>query len=123
ALALVHGARAVVEERGVLLADAAGVVRVTLDQAAAGLGDQLDGAVEGCRGQAAAAQAALDQDAGDAVIGQPLGCTVERIADVRRPVGTRAVGICLQEVSRPENRCRERRGDTSNRLCPVAWSA
>src|SRR5262245_50802059 len=73
ALALVHRAGAVVEERRVLLPDPAGVVRVALDQATAGLRDQLDGSVQGGRGQALTAKAALDQDAGDAVVGQPLG--------------------------------------------------
>src|SRR6266508_1864164 len=73
ALALVHRAGAVVEERRVLLPDSAGVVRVALDQAAAGLRDQLDGSAQGDRRQALTAKAALDQDAGDPVVGQSLG--------------------------------------------------
>src|SRR6476469_7996623 len=73
ALALVHRAGAVVEERRVLLPDPAGVVRVALDQAAAGLRDQLDGSAQGDRRQAPAAKAALHQDAGDPVVGQLLG--------------------------------------------------
>src|SRR3954451_5639874 len=72
ALALVHRACAVVEERRVLLPDPAGVVRVALDQAAAGPRDQLD-AAQGDRRQAVAAKAPLDQDAGDPVVGQSLG--------------------------------------------------
>src|SRR5512144_2708684 len=73
ALALVHRAGAVVQERRVLLPDPVGVVRVALDQAAAGLPDQLDGSAEGDRRQALIANAALDQDAGDPVVGQSLG--------------------------------------------------
>jgi hypothetical protein len=48
-------------------------VRVALDQATASLRDQLDGSAQGHRRQALTAKAALDQDAGDPVVGQSLG--------------------------------------------------
>ena len=48
-------------------------MRVALDQAAAGLRDQLHGSAQGDRRQAPTAKAALDQDAGDPVVGQSLG--------------------------------------------------
>src|SRR6476469_2668011 len=73
ALALVHRAGAVVEERRVLLPDPAGVVRVALDQAAPGPRDQVDGSAQRDRRQSLTAKAALDQDAGDPVVGQSLG--------------------------------------------------
>ena len=63
ALALVHRARAVVEERRVLLADTTGVVGVALDPTSAGSGDQVDGSAQGDRRQAPTAKAAPDQDA------------------------------------------------------------
>src|SRR3954453_10248830 len=89
ALALVHRAGAVVEERGVLLPDPARVVRVALDQAAAGLCDQLDGSAQGDRRQAVTAKAALDQDAGDPVVGQSLrsGQVLLAVVDVRQLLG------------------------------------
>ena len=55
ACALVHCAGAIVEERRVLLPYPAGVVRVALDHAAAGLRDQVYGAAQGDRSQARAA--------------------------------------------------------------------
>lgn len=48
-------------------------MRVALDQAAAGLRDQLDGSPQGDRREALLAEAALDQDAGNPVVGQSLG--------------------------------------------------
>ena len=48
-------------------------MRVALDQAAAGPRDQPDGSAQGDRRQALSATAALDQDAGDPVVGQSLG--------------------------------------------------
>jgi hypothetical protein len=48
-------------------------VRVALDQATTSLRDQLDGSAQGNRRQALTAKAALDQDAGDPVVGRPLG--------------------------------------------------
>ena len=44
-------------------------MRVALDQAAAGLRDQVDGSAQGDRREALPAEAALDQDAGDPVVG------------------------------------------------------
>src|SRR5918993_2301755 len=72
ALALVHRAGAVVEERRVLLPYPAGVVRVALDHAAARLRDQVYGSAQGDRRQALAAVDLLDLDAGDPVVGQAL---------------------------------------------------
>jgi hypothetical protein len=48
-------------------------VWVALDQTATGIRDQLDGSAQGDRRQAPTAEAALDQDAGDPVVGQSLG--------------------------------------------------
>ena len=48
-------------------------MRVALDHAATGPRDQLDGSAQGDRRQAVTAQAALDLDAGDPVVGQSLG--------------------------------------------------
>ena len=64
-------------------------MRVALDQAAAGLRDQLDGSAQGERRQALSAKAALDQDAGDPVVGQSLGGgdVLLAVMDVRQLLG------------------------------------
>src|SRR3954447_8299640 len=73
ALTLIHRAGAVVEKRGVLLPHPTCVVRVALDQAAAAPRNQLDGSVQGDGREALTPKAALDQDAGDSIVGQSLG--------------------------------------------------
>ena len=66
-------ARQEVERLRLVCHDQAFPRRVALDQGVTGLRDQLDGSAQGNRRQALTAKAALDQDAGDPVVGQSLG--------------------------------------------------
>ena len=106
ALAFVHRAGAVVEERRVRLPNTAGVVGEALDQASAGLGDQVDGSAQGDSRQALTSMGALDLDTGDPVVGKSLGSgeILLAVVDVGQLLGCSVLGSSNGEVAVEDQR-------------------
>src|SRR5690242_690743 len=90
---LVQGPRRVVEDGHLL---ALGVVRIPLDHPAAGLGDQIHGALQGDRRHSPAPVLLVHEDAGDPVVGRavPGGLVLLTVVDVRQLLRRAERGPC-----------------------------